>query len=206
MTWKKHRDNISNTCLRVIWTLNRIKHNYITHSNSSSFVQFSYIASYKLLYKGLGYQSNRMFKLHKKAIRIVANSKYNAYTDPLFKLYRILKLSDVLTLQTMKVYHKFRQNELPVYMQNWPLITNNEIHQYNTRIASDLHTFRYHHTFARKSLKHYLVQTINNTPDNVVSKFGTHSLNGFSNYAKLNFINNYQDECNIQNCYICSQI
>ena len=132
-----------------------------------------------------GYQSNRMFKLQKRAIRIVANSKYNAHTDPLFKLYRILKLLDVLTLQTMKVYHKFRQNELPVYMQKWPLITNNEIHQYNTRIANDLHTFRYYHTFARKSLRHYLVQTINNTPDNVFSKFGTHSLNGFSNYAKL---------------------
>ena len=78
--------------------------------------------------------------------------------------------------------------------------------EYNTRIASDLHTFRYYHTFARKSLRHYLVQTINNTPDNVFSKFGTHSLNGFSNYAKLNVINNYQDECNIHNCYICSQI
>ena len=64
-----------------------------------------------------------MFKLQKRAIRIVANSKYNAHTDPLFKLYRILKLSDVLTLQTMRVYHKFRQNGLPVYMQKWPLIT-----------------------------------------------------------------------------------
>ena len=71
-----------------------------------------------------------MFKLQKRAIRIVANTKCNAHTEPLFKLYRILKLSDVLTLQTMKVYHKFRNKELPVYMQNWPLITNNEIHQY----------------------------------------------------------------------------
>ena len=52
MTWKKHTENISNKCLRVIGTLNRIKH--ITHSNQSSFVQFSNIASYKLLYNGLG--------------------------------------------------------------------------------------------------------------------------------------------------------
>ena len=73
-------------------------------------------------------------------------------------------------------------------MQNWPLIIHNEIQQYNTRIASDLNTFRYHHTFARKSLRHYLVQTINNTPDNVFSKFGTQSLNGFSNYVKLDLI------------------
>ena len=70
-----------------------------------------------------------MFMLPKRAIRIVENSKYNAHTEPLFKLYRILKRSDVLTLQTMKAYHKFRNNELPVYMQNWPLITTNEIHQ-----------------------------------------------------------------------------
>ena len=125
----------------------------------------------------------------KKTFRIVANSKYNAHTEPLFKLFRILKLSDVLILQTMKVYYKFRNNEL----QNCPLIINSEIHQHNTRIASDLHTFRYHHTFARKSLRHYLVQTINNTPDNVFSKFGTHSLKCFSNYVKLNLINNYQD-------------
>ncbi len=147
-----------------------------------------------------------MFMLPKRAIRIVENSKYNAHTEPLFKLYRILKLSDVLTLQTMKVYNKFRNNELPVYMQNWPLIINNEIHQCNTRISSDLRTFRYHHTFARKSPRHYLVQTINSTPDNVFRKFGTHSLNGFSNYVKLHFINNYQDGCNIPNCYICSRI
>ena len=44
-----------------------------------------------------------MFKLQKRAIRIVANSKYNAHTEPLFKLFRILKLSDVLILQTIRV-------------------------------------------------------------------------------------------------------
>ena len=153
-----------------------------------------------------GYQSNRMFMLQKRAIRIVANGRYNAHTEPLFKLYRILKLSDVLTLQTMKVYNKFRNNELPVYMRNWTLITNIEIHQYNTRIVSGLRTFKYRHTFERKSLRHYLVQTINNTPDNVFSKFDTHSLNGFLNCVKLHFINNYQEGCNILNCYMFSNI
>ena len=145
MTWKKHTDNISNKCLRVIGTLNRIKHIIPTQTrvllyNSLILPHINYCIM------AWGYQSNRMFKLQKRAIRIVANSKYNARTEPLFKLYRILKLSDVLVLQTMKVYHKFKNKELPVYMQNWPLIINNEIHQYNTRIASNLHTFRYHHS------------------------------------------------------------
>ena len=66
-----------------------------------------------------------MFKLQKRAIRIVANRKYNAHTKPLFKLYRILKLPDVLILQTLKVQNKFRNKELPIYKQNRPLIINN---------------------------------------------------------------------------------
>ncbi len=102
-SWKKHTDNVSNKCLRVIGILNRIKHILPTQTRV-------------LLYNSLilphinhcimawGRQSNRMFKLQKRAIRIVANSKYNAHTEPLFKLYGFLKLSDVLTLQTMKVY------------------------------------------------------------------------------------------------------
>ena len=39
----------------------------------------------------------------------------------------------------------------------------------------------------------------------VFSKFATHSLNGFSNYVKIHCINNYQDGCDIPNCYICSR-
>ena len=85
-----------------------------------------------------------MFKLQKRAIRIIANSIntmhiHNHYLN--YTVYRIIKLSHVLTLQTMKVYHKFRNNELPVYMQTWPVFTNNEIYQihvYNTRMASDI--------------------------------------------------------------------
>ena len=99
MTWKKHTDNniyfISNKCLRVIGTLNRIKHILPTQTrvilyNSRILPHINYCIM------AWGYQSNRMFKFQKRAIRIVANSKYNAHTEPLFKLFRILKLSDVL--------------------------------------------------------------------------------------------------------------
>ena len=55
-------------------------------------------------------------------------------------------------------------------------------------------------------MRTYVRVCINATPDNIFSKFGTQSLNGFSNYVKLNVINNYQDGYNIPNCYICSQM
>ena len=77
MTWKKH--TVSNKCLRVMGTLNRIKHILPTQTrvilyNSLILPHINYCIM------AWGYQSNRMFKLQKRAIIIVANSTYNAHT------------------------------------------------------------------------------------------------------------------------------
>ena len=132
MTWKNHTNNISNKCVRVIGILNRIKNVIPTRIRVLLYntLILTHINSCTMAW---GYESNRLFKLQKRAIRKIANGYYNAHTEPLFKLYRILKLSDILTLQTLKIFHKFTNNELPAYMQNWPLITNNEIHQHTRR-------------------------------------------------------------------------
>ncbi len=34
-------------------------------------------------------------------------SKYNAHTEPLFKLNELLKLEDILKLQELKFYYKY---------------------------------------------------------------------------------------------------
>ena len=42
---------------------------------------------------------------------------YNANTESFFKNVKLLlKIQDILTLQTLKIYHKFRNNKLPYYM------------------------------------------------------------------------------------------
>ena len=51
-------------------------------------------------------------------------------------------MQDILTLQTLKIYHKFRNNKLPYYIQNWPLFQNSNIHNHNTRGANALHKNR----------------------------------------------------------------
>ena len=42
-------------------------------------------------------------------------SSYNAHTESFFKNLKLLKIQDILTLQTLKIYHKFRNNKLPYY-------------------------------------------------------------------------------------------
>ena len=125
-------------------------------------------------------QCNIIVKLQKKALRTVSVCSYNAHIEPLFKNLRLLKIKDMLTLQTLEMYHKFQNNNLPVYIQNWSFRQNNDIHHHNTRRANALHVNRYFHAFAQKSLKYNIVHVVNNTPQIILEKVHTHiGLKGF---------------------------
>ena len=56
-----------------------------------------------------------------------------------------------------------------------------------------------------KCLKYNLPHIINDTPEIVVEKIYTHSLRGFTTYAKQFLIQKYTDTCEIPNCYSCNQ-
>ena len=116
MTWNNHTTNISNKCSRTIGVLNRIKHFIplivrILLYNTLILPHFNYCIT------AWGYQCDRIIKLQKKAIRIISISTYNAHTEPLLKNLRILKIQDILILQTLKMYHKHRNNKLPTYIK-----------------------------------------------------------------------------------------
>ena len=194
---------MSNKCLRIIGTLNRIK--YFVPLNVRLMLYNALILPHlNYCVTARGYQCNRIIKLQKKAIRTVMISSYNAHTESFFKNLKLLNIQDILTLQTLKIYHKFRNNKLPYYIQNWPLFQNSNIHNHNTRGANALHKNRCLHVFAQKSLKLNITNIVNDTPHIILEKIDTHSLNGFTNYVKLFLLQTYQDTCTVPNCYICS--
>ena len=51
--------------------------------------------------------------LQRKALRLVSMAKYNAHTDPLFKMYNIVKLSDQISLNQTLFARHFKNNQLP---------------------------------------------------------------------------------------------
>ena len=120
-----------------------------------------------------------------------------------FKKLNTLKVEDLLKLQELKFYYKYRHQNLPVYFLNWQITPNTHIHNYNTRRTTELHTYRTKHEFAKKILKYNLPHVINNIPDLVIDKIVTHSLKSFSSYAKNYMLQKYNDTCTLLNCYIC---
>ena len=101
-----------------------------------------------------------------------------------FKILGILKIDDLLKVQELKFFYKYRHGILPVYLLNWNIIPNYNIHSHDTRKATNIHTSMTRHEFAQKCLKHNLPHTINDTPELVLVKIITHSLHGFAYYFK----------------------
>ena len=204
LKWNKHIDKISNKISRNIGILNSLKHflplsTKLTIYNS---LVLSHINYGLLLW---GYSCKRVITLQKKAIRTITLSKYNAHTEPVLKHLKLLKVDDLLKLQTLKLYYKYRQKQLPVYLSNLPFNFNYETHRYNTRIRNHIHLGKPAHAFAAKTVRHNLPIVVNDTIPEILEKINTHSLKGFADYIKYRYLITYNEECQIENCYICNR-
>ncbi len=120
---------------------------------------------------------------------------------------------DILKLQQLKFYFKYSHNKLPTYFSK-PVNGSSPVSEdifdlklnHNTRHKNKLHISHTNHSYEEKCLRHNIVDTINSTPNLILMKVHTHSLQGFTNYAKNVFLENYTDSCNIRNCYICNSL
>ena len=203
MSWSSHAKKVSNKISRVLGIMNRMKH----------FLPFSAL---RLMHQSLvnchlqfcllvwGYEYNRVYNLQKKAVRIMTASKYDAYTEPLFKQLNIMKLEDSFLLQclNLKFYHKFKGHCLPKYFAD-VFTRNSDIHHYGERNHDQLHYFPFKKTSASKCLRHSVPNLLNEIAPIVRSNLDTLSLEGFSSFYKSFVINAYDPVCHVRNCYIC---
>ena len=148
LNWGSHISHVSNKISRTIGILNKLKN--ILPENIKLVLYNSLILphiNYGIL--SWGYKYDRIFKLQKKAVRIITLSKYNAHTEPLFKYLKVLKILDIIITQELKFYYKYKHKQLPGYFQAIKLNTNQDIHTYNTRNHTQIHITRINHEFAK---------------------------------------------------------
>ena len=201
LDWGYHINKISNKISKVLGVMSRIKR-FI----SSSILRMIYnsLILPHLYYAILawGFNNTRIFKLQKRAVRIICKEKYNAHTDPLFKNQILLKIEDIFTLQCIKFYYKYSHGKLPAYFKKF-FPRNSDVHEHRTRNRDQLHLYPYNNSTTLNCIRFHIPNLINKLPVLVSQKIDTHSLAGFSHYVKLYLIGQYQTECLIQNCYIC---
>ena len=150
-----------------------------------------------------GFKVSRLAKLQKKAVRIVSCSRYNAHTEPIFKSLKLLKISDILKLNILKMYFKFYHKLLPTYLSN--MFLQNDSHGYNLRASYVLKVPKCRTNYVKQSIRFMLPNVINSADSCVIDKVQTHCYSGFGYYFKHKTIDEYSNQCIIVNCYICNR-
>ena len=204
LSWKYHISTISRKISKVIGVLCRLKH-FLPCSVLKTI--YTALINCHLNYGILlwGGKAEPLFKLQKKAMRVITNSAPFSHTEPLFIDLKVLKVKDIYQLQQLKFAHKLFNFQLPTYFLNGFITLNQQYHTYNTRRGNRLSTPRFRHEYCRQFLRFKLIDTINTQPPCIFDKLFSHSLRGFSNYSQNYLMSKYSRICSNQNCFICSR-
>ena len=131
LSWKPHIDKIGTKISKAGGMINRLKHFLPSH-----ILRIIYCSTVQtnLLYSLLvwGFDCNKLSKIQKKIIRNLCCKKYNAHTEPLFKSLKLLKLEDLIELNTLKFYFNLKKEKVPEYFKSYQVQTRDEVHGRNT--------------------------------------------------------------------------
>ena len=201
LIWSSHCNKIAYKTSRTLGIMNRLKHEL-----PSAILKLLYdaliMSHFQYCITSWGYSCYRLFKLQKRAIRIVTLSKYNAHTDPLFKSNKLLKIEDIFEIQCFKLYYRYRKVILPKYLLDM-FIENRDVHSHYTRQTSYLHHGVTRTVSARNCIRYSLPVLIDRTSNNVLQRVTNHSTDAFEFLAKSYALERYENDCHIRNCYIC---
>ena len=203
LDWKCHLDIKAKQIIKVIAILSRLK-----HSLSKDILKIIYDAlilphiQYAILAWGnvKNKKMSHLLKLQKKAVRLISKGKYNCHTEPLFRKLNLLKIDDIFKLDCIQLYIKNRQNKLPHYLSN-QLLTNEHFHSYNTRQTQNIHNLPIRTKLEEQQINTKVSIVYNNLQENIKSKVTSCAS---IKTIKKEIIAQYQENCNILNCYICA--
>ena len=203
LTWKEHVNKIANKIAKSIGVMSRLKYQLdkttlvlIYNSLVLPHFYFSILA--------WGFESERLIKLQKKAIRTIHRAKYNADTKPLMKESNLLDLKDILTYNVQNFTTNSSTVPFPHILKKF-FVQNNQIHNHFTRNRENLHRFPTKRSRTNECIRHYIPTLINDLPKELKAKIDTHSLSGFTNSYKRKLLSNYPTECLVRDCYVCGR-
>ena len=202
LNFKAHVNHLTTKISKTIGIMNRLKHFLPLGAlmNIYNALILSYLNYGTMIW---GSKSETLFKLQKKAVRIISNAKYNAHTNPLFRKLNLLKMEDICTLHDYKFCYKLINKMVPEYFISILNSVGTSIHDHETRHAADFRLPAVRHEFARDSIRYRFPSTYNDMEQEYKNRIYTHGFAYFKSYVKLNITQNYDPICHIEDCHNC---
>ena len=176
LTWKNHIDYITKKIIKATGILCRIRF-YV----SQVLLKILYNS---LIYPYLHYGNTvwvnnyptrlmKLFKLQKKALRIITFSPYTAPSLPLFIKMGLLNIYQINDLLIGSFSFSLISKSLPTYFSDL-CIENTQVHDYNTRNSKHLHKCFNRTNYGKYSLRSKIVDTWNKTPLEIKRSLSIH--------------------------------
>ena len=83
-------------------------------------------------------------------------------------------------------------------------VPRSSIHDHDTRNASQIDTVYTRTHMAAKCIRSQLPLVLNDTPEVILNKINTHSIQGFSFFVKQYYLSKYTTRCHEIACYVCN--
>ena len=133
--------------------------------------------------------------LQKRAIRRIYQAHYNSHSEPIFKKFNILKISDQYELDVVLFMNKFPNKKLPTSFHDM-FRYNHEVQA--SHITRQIYVERCHSRFSRKLplYNHVPILWNRHWGDNMHDQM-SHSM--LKRLVKSNFIDSYVEVVNCQN-------
>ena len=193
MSWKYHLGDVCSKISQVVGILYRLRNLLpekilLTIYNTLFLPHISYC---NINWGGCPKSySDRVFKLQKKAIRLISKSSYNSHSAPLFHKLNVLSLSDICQLQTGMFMYKCKNRLLPRYITDlFPI--NASIHSYQTRSSNDFHFPKIRTSYAKSTLFFTGPKLWSSLPNEIKNSV---SLQSFKRKLKKHLINSYRNQ------------
>lgn len=156
LSWSAHISDLARKLSSSLFVLRRLR-NIVndTTLRTSYFGIFHSHISYGLLLWGRAVNSPIIFKLQKRAVRIICKANYRESCKPLFIS------SGILSLPCLYIFHSLIQ----IHKERELHITHSDVHDYNTRGANQLVLPRYRLTKSKRNSID--LRLYNNLPQNI---------------------------------------
>ena len=212
LSWDTHTNVISKRMSRAVGIIKKLQFVFpktilLTIYNALILPHINYC----LLSWGTASAVKTIFLIQKRAIRAISSAGYNAHTEPLFKLYNVLKVEDIYNYRLLVLYYNLKHKNVPYHIASFLPKTSIARERYpirKSRFQPPLHA----HEYISKTCKYRLpvfLNSINNNSGksdklkNIIDEIDNITLVKFKSVTKRYMINKYSYYCNIRNCYIC---
>ena len=191
LNWRSHSAKIGSKISRTFGVITRLKR-YLPFSAMKVMFDSLVISHLQFGISCWGFEWGRIFKLQKRALRIVTDGKYNAHTEPLFKELKLLKVKDIFNAQYLKFWYRFVNGTPPDYFRQM-FTFNRDIYDIQTRIYDRLHLFPSRTSSGRNVMRHRIPELLYDFPPPLIERAKTHCIYAFVDHMKSYFIDMYND-------------